>query len=533
MASSVTATQRLLTVVAATVIALASGTNYVYSAWAPQFADRMNLSSTESNFIGTAGNIGTYASGVPIGLLIDSKGPRPGTLIGTVALFLGYFPIHRAYASGPGSMSVPVLCFFSFLTGLGSCAAFSASIKTAASNYPHHRGSATAFPLAAFGLSAFFFSTIATFAFHDDTSLFLLALAVGTSSLIFVSSFFVKLLPHPSPSSYATISDHESGTVSQSSELHRTRSQGSSHGSIETTHNSPSSQNDLASSAPQAGPAIPNTDAADETASLITRSSATSDDSFHDEDVKSRANTDSLHADLRGFAMLPTMEFWQLFSLLGLLTGIGLMTINNVGNDVKALWKYYDGDVSPGFLQKQQAIHVSTLSVLSFVGRLISGIGSDFLVKKLKVSRQWCVFVASLFFTAGQFAGTQISNPHHLIIVSGLTGFAYGMLFGVFPSLVAHTFGIGGISQNWGIMTLAAVVGGNAFNLIYGSVYDRNSVILPDVEGDCREGLACYRSAYWVTSYAGIVGALITLWGIWHEKRVVARLTGKKSNVHD
>ena len=31
--------------------------------------------------------------------------------------------------------------------------------------------------------------------------------------------------------------------------------------------------------------------------------------------------------DLRGLQMLPKAEFWFLFSLMGILTGIGLMTI--------------------------------------------------------------------------------------------------------------------------------------------------------------------------------------------------------------
>lgn len=35
-----------------------------------------------------------------------------------------------AYNNGPGSMGVPLICFFSFLTGMGSCSAFSAAIKT-------------------------------------------------------------------------------------------------------------------------------------------------------------------------------------------------------------------------------------------------------------------------------------------------------------------------------------------------------------------------------------------------------------------
>ncbi|KAI1934102.1 hypothetical protein LOZ58_002470 [Ophidiomyces ophidiicola] len=476
--------------------------------------DRMKLSSTESNLIGTAGNLGTYASGIPIGFLVDSKGPLPATLIGTVALFVGYFPIHRAYASGPGSISVPLLCFFSFLTGMGSCSAFFASIKTAASNFPNHRGSATAFPLAAYGLSAFFFSTIAAFAFHDDISLFLLVLAVGTSSLIFVSSFFIRVLPYSS--AYSLVSENESESISQSSQLHRTRST--------ETHRAPEPSeqvvegNDITTSPVQCHDefTIPNTEI-EETSSLMARSSTNSPDSLYDEETRLHETGDSLYADLRGIYMLLTVEFWQLFTMLGVLTGIGLMTINNIGYDAKALWTYYDRNVTSGFLQKQQAIHVSTLSVLSCVGRLFSGIGSDLLVKQLQIA---------------QFAATRISDPHQLLFVSGMTGLAYGMLFGVFPSIVAHTFGIGGISQNWGVMTLAAVIGGNTFNLIYGFIFDRNSYISPDGDRDCREGLRCYRAAYWVTFSAGLLGTVIALWSIRHERSISMQMkTGKKSRL--
>lgn len=44
---------------------------------------------------GTAANLGTHSSGIPLGWLVDEKGPRPGTVIAAVALFAGYFPIHR------------------------------------------------------------------------------------------------------------------------------------------------------------------------------------------------------------------------------------------------------------------------------------------------------------------------------------------------------------------------------------------------------------------------------------------------------
>jgi hypothetical protein len=51
---------------------------------------------------GTAGNMGVYATAIPAGFLIDSRGPRPAVLIGSVALAAGYLPIHQ------GECLVPV-----------------------------------------------------------------------------------------------------------------------------------------------------------------------------------------------------------------------------------------------------------------------------------------------------------------------------------------------------------------------------------------------------------------------------------------
>lgn len=85
-----------------------------------------------------------YASGIPMGIITDRKSPRLAAIIGMFALGLGYFPIYKgmsaappsctslmasAYDMGAGSMSVALIAFFSFLTGVGSCSAFQAALK--------------------------------------------------------------------------------------------------------------------------------------------------------------------------------------------------------------------------------------------------------------------------------------------------------------------------------------------------------------------------------------------------------------------
>lgn len=104
---------------------------------------------------------------------------------------------------------------------------------------------------------------------------------------------------------------------------------------------------------------------------------------------------------------------------------------------------------------------------------------------------------------------------------------AYGLLFGVFPSIVAETFGIRGMSQNWGFMTIAPVISGNMFNLFYGTVYDHHSIVEPDGKRNCHQGLECYRSAYLATFSACAMGLVVILAVIRHQYLAKLKETNK------
>jgi len=221
---------------------------------------------------------------------------------------------------------------FSFFTGLGGCAAFAAAIKTSALNWPHHRGTATAFPLAAFGLSAFFFSMFAQFVLPGNTGHFLLLLACGTFGLVFVSFFFLRVLPHPHYTSLPS-QDLRGG----SNRLHRTKSDESKYRAEQALLEPGMSsfgitQSDLGDvlkcqDVEAEAPAVVITSETDETSSLISSpTSSTPGDVPEEAVIKDHAH----RVDIRGFKMLPLIEFWQLFSLMGILTGVGLMTIKYV-----------------------------------------------------------------------------------------------------------------------------------------------------------------------------------------------------------
>lgn len=204
-----------------------------------------------------------------------------------------------------------------------------ANRRQAALNWPEHRGTATAFPLAAFGLSAFFFSTLSSIAFPDKTSDFLLVLAVVPFTLVLVCFFFLKVVPHALPYSLLPTTDCESRVDARpiqrtkSQEGRRARHHLPEHGRrtdsrIKYPEDESESSLETAMEAPKPG--------IHESRSLVSRPSV-SYDYENTGRVEGAFEAHNRHVDIRGLALLPKLEFWQTFALLGILTGIGLMTI--------------------------------------------------------------------------------------------------------------------------------------------------------------------------------------------------------------
>ena len=210
-------------------------------------------------------------------------------------------------------------------------------MSVAALNYPTHRGTATAFPLSAYGLSAFFYATVSSLAFGDNPSKLLLLLAAGTFSMCFVGFFFLRVVSHPS--GYSAIPGEGERRRSQSTRMTRSKSRERKHSTANLSHEpgrQPVARDENTSrngdfpkglvENPKSSE-MPSTET--EISSLISKSSSSipGDDSVRDKDGRNNDEHNSRYVDIRGFALLPTIEFWQLFLMLGLLTGVGLMTI--------------------------------------------------------------------------------------------------------------------------------------------------------------------------------------------------------------
>lgn len=172
------------------------GTNYCFSSWSPQFALRCHLSALEINLVGISGNLGVYLVSPFSGRLVDKTGQRIPLLLSAIFLFFGYLGLHTAFEQAWQERAI-LMCLFSSLTGIGSSLGNSAVLNACAKAHPDHRGTATAFPIATYGLSAFVFSRISYLVYPGRTSKFLLALSISCGAALALASCFVGVYGQP------------------------------------------------------------------------------------------------------------------------------------------------------------------------------------------------------------------------------------------------------------------------------------------------------------------------------------------------
>jgi len=437
--------KRTTTFLVSLLVSLCSGTNYVYSAYGPQLGRRLHLSYAEQNLVGLSGNIGVSASAPFVGKLTDSRGPRLSLTLSFVLLLTGYLGIKGVYDASEdrtepaGGGTLFTLILFGFLTGAGSFSGYTAALNTVAKSFPNSiRTIVTGIVISGFGLSAFLFSTIAQAVFPDNTSDFLLTLAIGTAIPMVLGWFLVRPYPYP---------EHTTTTEC-----------GNDEGSIDTSFNP------------------------DETTQLISKHGHTQ------------------LPNITGLALVRTIDFWLLFCIMSLLAGSGMMWINNVGLMARALVLQDNASPDEREYMKWQTLQVSTLSIASCIGRISIGVIADF-GKHRGMRRARCISLVAASFLISQLVGLCVRNIRHLQYAVALVGISYGGVFSLFPTIVIEWFGMAHFSENWGLACLSPLVAGNIFSMVFGRVFDAHSSY-EGHDMICLEGARCYSASLYMTACA-------------------------------
>lgn len=159
--------RKTLVLLACTLMGLACGTLYLYSSYSPQLALHLGYSVTDSLSIALVGSFGVAISGPLAGYVVDRKGYTPALILGALTTSAGYFTLKAQFDSV--NTNVQLLCLCILLVGMGLTFLNLACLKCCAVTFPKMRGVATSLPLALYGLSAMFYSVVASMFFPGDT----------------------------------------------------------------------------------------------------------------------------------------------------------------------------------------------------------------------------------------------------------------------------------------------------------------------------------------------------------------------------
>ncbi|ODQ80679.1 hypothetical protein BABINDRAFT_160916 [Babjeviella inositovora NRRL Y-12698] len=483
---------RYSSLAASAVVSLAAGTPYLYGVFAPQLVKQLGLAASDSATFALASNIGSGLGGLPGGILIDTKGPQLAIIVGSICIFTGYYSIYYCYTHVYASLWLISAAMAS--VGFGSVTGFYACVKTCATNFPDYKGTAGAFPVSAYGLLALIFSSISAMYFGNNTGGFLRFLALLCGSTVFSGVFFVK---------FYHLSDEEAPLIRPVRTL-RT---------------------------PSSSSVFSNTDSVASTRTFSLRNSMVffgvgKRDPLHRSE--SSAEITRTVKDDQAFAsrssavdtlkvLFSSRVFLVHYIVMALIASIGQMYIYSVGFVVTAQINN-PHNRSATTQEAAQAIQVSLISICSFLGRLTSGPISDFLVHKMHAQRHWLVIAATVLLSVGQLLATRLDSIDSLWMVSSPVGLAYGFLMGVYPAIMADLFGTAGLSTTWGLICTGPLALLFVLSSYFGVIYDRNSVVDPEVGKICRAGVACYKDAFVTTEGLCVVIFVITLGLIYYQR---------------
>lgn len=175
--------------------------------------------------------------------------------------------------------------------------------------------------------------------------------------------------------------------------------------------------------------------------------------------------------------MLKTPTFYLIWLTYLLGAGTGLMIIGHLASIAKI-----QAGISYGF------ILVALLAIANAGGRVISGWLSDSLGRINTLFLVFLVQAVNMFLFAKYTTGLTVA------IGALVTGYCYGSLLSLYPSLTYGYYGIKNAGVNYGLVFTAWGVGG---------------VLGPIIAGQVADATNAYTTAYLITGAACLLGAVL------------------------
>ncbi|KAI9341170.1 major facilitator superfamily domain-containing protein [Obelidium mucronatum] len=450
-----------------------AGTLYLFSSYGQALQQKRQLTQTYLNLIASCGSFGQSLSGPVWGHFSDANDRRNMCTLAGLFIFTGYILLAYgfAYDSIP-TFSLPIAYL---LVGMGSSGILTVTLSTCSKNFnSRNHGIATGLPMAAFGLSAFLFTMLIQRFFMDEEKAmdyfgFLLCVGmVAGGGAVLGSRFLFD----------CSLLSNSGGSLVDEDARVATRTVYAENGRISEDDGGGLREN--------------------ENAQLLARSRRGSRSTVA---AGTLGNTDARPLYLK-------KEAWILFLSFLIVSGCGLMYINNLGAVVIAMT--VDSSES---IQGIQQYHVGLLSICNCMGRFVNAFTSDFLSARFRVSRIWGFLFGVGLVGLGYGIGTSIDTVvadtlSGLVRITILIGVGYGFVFGSITALITNWFGVEKSGSHIGMFQFGPAIGGYIFNLLFGVYMD----VAKKGETECR-GSNCFQDAFRACfASCGLVVILLCGW---------------------
>ncbi|KAF9392519.1 hypothetical protein CPB97_000601 [Podila verticillata] len=508
-----------------------SGSLFSFASFGTDLKARFGFTSSNLNLLAAIGDTSMYVGFLIVGPIYDHYGERATMITASVLTFLGYGGMYIAYAKAWGGLGflMVLYCF----AGVASTAGYLAALAANMANFPATTsGTVSGILLAFFGLSATLFSQIKTHIFSGQgevpdptsslmgtkaTQQFLLFLTIITTVIYLIAAVFMVRIKKPAvksldsgSSSVTTVNETNEKTTgtNPAQALSRSTTYTPSMVNGREGWNHSSTTLDKESGIERTGTRhLPGDTILSETSPASTEPVITST-----APGKTWVNPYLTSIDMKPRAILRESTFW--FFVIAQVSQQGFSYINNVDSIVHAILDPND----PSSVTRSVSLtglHVSLISIGNCLGRLASGVISDWVINHYRISRSVFFFgseililipLAIMGFTTGM-----VSMPA-LVVSSCLIGATYGATGALFASMTRDFFGNKYYGTACGLVMVLNGFNPIIANQIYGIFYDRAAKKMPAAEAGADSdnhmtclGHDCYNSSFRIATLLQVV----------------------------
>ncbi|KAK4772548.1 hypothetical protein SAY86_014323 [Trapa natans] len=524
-----------------------SGNNYTFSNYSDAIKSIMGLTQLELNNLSVAKDVGK-AFGLLAGFSSDRLPTWTILMIGGVEGLIGY-GAQWLVVSEKITLSYWQMCIFLCMGGNSTTWMNTAVLVTCIRNFRRNRGPVSGILKGYVGLSTAIFTDVCTALFSDSSASFLLMLSVVPLAVCLIAAVFLREVP-------SAVAANEEEAKEESRYFMAINSvafviaiyllaydlSGSSHGHLfsyifvgillallasplliplyaflKSFNKGPDVEEANGGST---GGSIevplliqqPEQVMIPETTETTTELAATN--GATEAELEKRRPV--IGEDHTIFEAMRTYDFWILFVSFLFGVGTGLAVQNNMGQIGSALG--YD-DVS---------IFVSLISIWGFFGRIMSGWGSEYLIKKKGSPRPLWNAASQVLMSVG-FIVMALAVPGSLYIGSIIVGLCYGVRLAITVPTASELFGLKYYGLVYNVLILNLPLGSFLFSgLLAGLIYDAEATSTPD-GGDTCSGAHCYRIVFIIMSVTCLVGFCLDIYLSVKTKGLYAKIQASKN----